>query len=368
MFVSTSGLILADDRRIHLGEITQPRALSAVPFGGRYRLIDFTLSNMVNSGIRTVGVSTFQKYQSLMDHLGTGSDWDLDRKNEGLSILAPYIISESYTGESDDLLGILSFFRNVQTEYIVISSANTLFNTTYRDLIRTHRDSGADITVMYNHDGTTYGPPNLILDIDDRRKVREVLKNPENPRTDCSSMGTLVLERQLFINIVSEAVSRGIPEVSVEHFLRLYERYDVRGFLYEGEVLHFNSIQNYFKSTMRTLEHDVQTELFRSETPIYTKVKDEAPAFYTDGASVSNSFISDGCLIEGSVEDSMLFRTVRVSQRATVKNSVIFQGTTVSEGCVLENVIVDKDVLIRPGIRLIGQADYPVVIGKGAVV
>jgi len=221
---------------------------------------------------------------------------------------------------------------------------------------------------MYNHDGTTYGPPNLILDIDDRRKVREVLKNPENPRTDCSSMGTLVLERQLFINIVSEAVSRGIPEVSIEHFLRLYERYDVRGFLYEGEVLHFNSIQNYFKSTMRTLEHDVQTELFRSETPIYTKVKDEAPAFYTDGASVSNSFISDGCLIEGSVEDSMLFRTVRVSQRATVKNSVIFQGTTVSEGCVLENVIVDKDVLIRPGIRLIGQADYPVVIGKGAVV
>ena len=368
MFLSTSGLILADDRRIHLGELTQPRALSAVPFGGRFRLIDFILSNMVNSQIKTVGVSTFQKYQSLMDHLGTGSAWDLDRKNQGLSTLAPYIISESYTGESDDLLGILSFFRNVNTEYILISSSNAIFSTTYTDLIRTHKESGADITVMYNHDGTKYGTPNLILDIDDRRKVRDVLSNPDEPNTDCCSIGTLVLERQLFIHLVSEAVSRGIPELSIYYFLRQHDSYDIRGYYYDGIVLRFNSIQNYFNSTMRTLNPSVQEELFWSDHPIYTKVKDEAPAFYMEGADVERSFISDGCLIEGSVTDSMLFRTVRVWQRAGVKNSIIFQGSTISEGCILENVIVDKDVIIRPGIRLIGQAEYPVVIGKGAVV
>ncbi len=367
MITNAIGFILADNKKIHLGELTRPRALSAIPFGGRYRLIDFNLSNMVNSGITTVGISTFTKYKSLMDHLGTGSAWDLDRKNQGLSILAPYISTDTYAGEADDLLAILHFYRHAQQEYIVIATSDVIMNTNYADIIEQHKNSEADITVLFNRDGLKGGNPSVILDMDRKNEIKAVYTDPNRPISSYRSLGTLVMKRELFVDIISEAVSQGVTEFSTVYLLRQCDRYVVMGLEYRDLVLYVNGIGSYFASTMRSLDPDAQEALYFS-APIYTKVKDEAPTIYVEGSSVHSSMVSDGCKIEGEVDHCMLFRNVTIGKSAKLKNCIVFQNTVISENCVLENVIIDKNCVIRPGIKLIGQEAYPSVIGKGAIV
>lgn len=368
MLRNTCGLILADDKRIQLGELSKPRALSAMPFGGRYRIIDFALSNMVNSGIRSVGVSTFEKYKSLMDHLGTGSAWDLDRKNNGLSLIPPYVSAEHYGDTSDDLTGILDYYRDLSEKYIVVMGSNVILNTTFLDMAAAHLEKQADITVAYNRDGDKGGHPNYILDISRSERIKGVYQNPLNPISNRSSLGILYMERQLFIDTISELISRGIGQVSMDYFIKLHDRYKVFGYEMKEKSLRINSTTTYFQETMRSLDEPVRSSIFWPETPVFTKVKDEAPAMYAEGSSVKASLVSDGCLIEGEVHHSLLFRGVTVGSHSKVKHSIIFQDTFIAEGCELENVIIDKDCIIRPGTKLIGQAAYPIVIGKGSVV
>ncbi|MGI6298700.1 MAG: glucose-1-phosphate adenylyltransferase subunit GlgD [Saccharofermentanales bacterium] len=370
MFIDAMGLILADHKRIQLGELSRPRALAAMPFGGRYRIVDFMLSNMVNSEITRVGLITMNKYKSLMDHLGTGSSWDLDRKQPGLNILPPYITSENmgYGVEGDDLTGLIDYFRASSEKYVIVSNSNVIFNTTFNEIVAKHENSGADITVMYNRDGLLGGSPCVIMDMDRRGRVRDVMLNPEKTTFNRRSLGVVVIARDLLIDFISSQISHGEFEFSVELLLRQFDRMHVKGFEYKGLILRVNSIKSYFESTMRLLEEDVRQKLFWSGLPVYTKVKDEAPILYLDENNVSNSTISDGCRIMGAVENSMIFRSVTISRNAKVRNSIIFQNVHISEGCELENVIIDKDCVLRPGVKLIGQADYPVVIGKGAIV
>lgn len=368
MLRDTCGLILADDRRIQLGDLSRPRALSAIPFGGRYRIIDFALSNMVNSGIRSVGVSTFEKYKSLMDHLGTGSAWDLDRKYGGLSLIPPYVAAEHYGDTGDDLTGILDFFRDLKEKYIVVMSSNVILNTTFLDMAAFHKERDAEITIAYNRDGDKGGNPNYILDISRNDKVKAILLNPVNSKSNRSSLGILYMERQLFVDILSDALSRGVSQVGIDFFAKQADRYKIYGYESKSTVLRINSTATYFQETMRSLNEPVRSKLFWSDRPVFTKVKDEAPAFYLDQCSVRDSMVSDGCYIEGEVEHSLLFRGVTVGERSRVKNSIIFQDTYIGEGCELENVIIDKDCVIRPGIKLIGQEAHPIVVAKGSVV
>jgi len=370
MFIDAMGLILADHKRIHLGELSRPRALAAIPFGGRYRIIDFMLSNMVNSGINRIGVIAINKYKSLMDHVGTGSSWDLDRKKPGLNLLSPYLTSENVGrgGEADDLSGLLDFFRASTQKYVIVANSNVICNMTFNDLVAKHEDTGADMTVLYNRDGLRNGSPSVIFDVDRRGLVRDMLVDPEKPQSNRRSLGLVVLDRQLIMDIISESISRGELEFSVESLMKKYDRYRIRGFEYKGLILRINSVQSYFESTMQLMNEKVRKEIFWSGLPVYTKVKDEAPTLFLDDNVVSNSIIADGCMIYGTVTNSMIFRGSTVSKRAVVKNSIIFQNVHISENCELENVIIDKDCVIRPGIKLVGQADYPVVIGKGAIV
>ncbi len=370
MFINAMGLILADNKKIQLGELSRPRALAAMPYGGRYRIIDFMLSNMVNSGITQVGVIALSKYKSLMDHLGTGSSWDLDRKQPGLNILPPYINSANVDkgGEIDDLTGLLDFFQAYQYKYVIMANSNVVFNATFDDFVSRHEESGADISVLYNRDSIRYGTPSVILNLDRRGNLRDIMLDPPKPSATRCSLGVIVLDRELLIDLVSESIARGERDFSIEKLIRRYDEYRIRGIEYKGQVLRINNIPTYFASTMRLLEDQIRDELFGSGLPVYTKVKDEAPTLYVEGNSVKNSVISDGCLINGTVENSMLFRGVTISRHAVIKNSIIMQDAFISEGVELENVILDKNCVIRPGIKLVGQQDYPVVIGKGAIV
>ncbi len=370
MFINAMGIILADNKKIHLGELSRPRALAAMPFAGRYRIIDFMLSNMVNSGITNVGVAALNKYKSLMDHLGTGSSWDLDRKKQGLQILPPYINSSNTESniEGDDLAGILDFLQADSHKQVILANSNVIFNTTFVDLVSRHEDSGADITVLYNRDGIRYGSPSVILDIDRKGLVHDMMINPAKPTSNRCSMGVIVINRELLLDLVSEMIARGEHDFSVEKLIKRYDQLKVRGLEFKGAVLRVNSVPTYFNATMKMLDEEVRDEIFNPDLPVYTKVKDEAPTLYDENNDVSNSVISDGCKIFGSVSNSMIFRGATISRHAVIKNSIIMQDVYVSEGVVLENVIIDKKCVIRPGIKLLGQADYPVVIGKGAIV
>jgi glucose-1-phosphate adenylyltransferase len=370
VFINAMGLILADHRRIQLGDLSRPRALAAVPFGGRYRIIDFMLSNMVNSGIVCIGVIALHKYKSLMDHLGTGSSWDLDRKKQGLFLLPPYINSTNAgkSGEIDDLTGLLDFFRANRHKYVIIANSNIIFNATLGDLVSQHEESGADMSVLYNRDGTRFGSPSLILNLDRRGQINDLMTDPPKPASTRCSIGVLVIDRELLIDLVNEDIARGERDFSIENLLTRYTRYRIRGIEYKGMLLRINSIQTYFASTMQLLDEKTRQALFWSGLPVYTKVKDEAPSLYGAGNQVSNSTISDGCLINGTLADSMLFRGVTVASHAVVRNCIIMQDSYISEGVELDHVIVDKNCMIRPGIKLVGLKDYPVVIGKGAVV
>lgn len=368
MIKDVTGLIIGDDRKIQLGEISRPRALSAIPIGGRYRIIDFMLSNMVNSGIRTVGVSTYNKYKSLMDHLGSGSAWDLDRKSQGLFFLTPNVFSETFSAGNDDITSILAFYREAKQRYVVVAGSDIVMTATFDELLAYHVEKKADISFLYNRDGDCCRDNCIILDITRGGKIKTVYQNPMNPISNRQALGVMVLERELFVSILAEALARGEKNMDFAYFLKLCERLNVYGLEYKGLVLRINSIQDYFRANLAILEEKYREGLFWSGLPVYTKVKDEAPTMYNSGCIVDNCVISDGCMIQGSVKNSMLFRGVTVSAQAKVTNCIILQDSYVSEACELENVIIDKDCIIRPGIKLIGQEGYPVVIGKGAVV
>jgi glucose-1-phosphate adenylyltransferase len=310
MFINAMGLILADNKKIHLGELSQPRALAAMPFAGRYRIIDFMLSNMVNSGINNVGVAAMNKYKSLMDHLGTGSSWDLDRKSQGLHILPPYINSSNMETniEGDDLAGLLDFLQADIHKYVILANSNIIFNSTFVELVSRHEDSGADMTVMYNRDGIRYGSPSVILEIDSKGLVRDMMMNPAKPVSNRCSMGVVVINRELLLDLISEMIARSEPEFSVEKLIKRYDQFKVRGMEYKGTVLRINSVATYFNATMKMLDEEIREEIFNPELPVYTKVKDEAPTLYDENNEVSNSVISDGCRIQGSITNSMIFR------------------------------------------------------------
>jgi len=369
MFIDAMGLIMADTKRISLGELSKPRALAAVPFGGRYRIVDFILSGLVNSGVKSVALIAQNKYMSLMDHLGTGAPWDLDRKSYGLSILPPHVNAE-FAGnpDSDELWGMLNFVRQSPHKYVIIVHSNVVFNMTFNDIIKEHIKSDADVTVMFNRDGNKGASPNYIFEVDRKGYLKELFLDPEKPKSNRASMGVMVLGKEKMVDILTEAIAREEKNFDLRLFLRHSDPLKIKTYGYNGLAFRIQNVQTYFNASMELLNEKTRKELFWNGIPIFTKVKDEAPTLFSDTANVSNSIISDGCRIMGSVENSILFRGITISEKSRVKNSIIMQDVLISDHCELENVIVDKDSVIRPGMKLVGHKDYPVVIGKGAIV
>lgn len=369
MFFDAMGLILADNNKISIGELSKPRALAAVPFGGRYRIIDYMLSNMVNSGIKSVGILTLNKYKSLMDHLGTGASWDLDRKNFGLHILPPYVNSESTsTEDGEEMAGLLDFVRSNRTEYVIIANSNMILNTTFNDFVEMHEQSGADLSVMYNRDGTKFGIPNYIFDVDRKGYVTDMLFNPEKTQLNRCSLGIITLKRTVLIDLISDMMAHGERYFGVHTLLKRHNTLKIKAYEYKGLVLRINNVQTYFNASMKLLDDQIRADLFWKGMPVYTKVKDEAPTLYHENCNVKNAIVSDGCRIMGSVDSSILFRGVSIAANSLVQNCVIMQDAHIAENCLLENVILDKNAVIRPGTKLVGHKDYPVVIDKGAIV
>lgn len=371
-----TGIIFSEMYSDALNSFTQDRNMAAIPFGGRYRLVDFVLSNMVNSGILNVGVLAKQHYHSLMDHLGNSQEWDLNRKNGGLQLLPPFATEDANTGGSrgklDELRNALDYLETVsKTPYVLLADAYVLCNIDYRSALEDHIASGCDITMLATKEtGASQINFASVMRADSNHKVTSyALDYPAKPG-DYASMGHMIISRELLINVIRDYTARGIYDFLRDFIQHEFNRGRLSINLYEVDstVLRIRDVNEYFQSSLAILEDDVAGALFRGDRPIHTRVTDEVPAYYGLDCQVERSVIADGCFIDGNVENSVLSRGVKVGKGAKIKNCVIMEGSIVGEDAYLENVIVDKWVTITNGAQLKGLAANPVVIRKGVTV
>lgn len=366
------GLVFANMHDTTLGDMTKNRTMGSVMFGGRYRLIDFPLSNMVNSGISEVGVITKSNYQSLLDHLGSAREWDLARKKGGLYILPPFgnVESTLYRGRIEALYGAMSFIKHSRAKYVILSDCDVVTNIDYKPIVAAHIESGADITAVA-HTGV-YSSEDIktltVFNVDADKNVTSVLINPDISGTCTTSLNVFVMSMDFLIETVNDAMARGnvsferniLQEKCRELKIKIYE--------YDNYFSKLNSPESYFKSNMALLEPENARKLFVPKRSIYTKVSDNAPVKYDLDSKVSNSLIADGCIIEGEVENSVLFRGVKVGKGAKVKNCILMQGTVVGDNAELNYLITDKNVSICENHILTSSPQYPMYVGKGASV
>lgn len=366
------GFVFANMHDTTLGDMTKNRTMGSVMFGGRYRLIDFPLSNMVNSGISEVGVITKSNYQSLLDHLGSAREWDLARKKGGLYILPPFgnVESTLYRGRIEALYGAMSFIKHSRAKYVILSDCDVVTNIDYKPIVAAHIESGADITAVA-HTGV-YSSDDIktstVFNVDADKNVTSVLINPDISGTCTTSLNVFVMSMDFLIETVNDAMARGnvsferniLQEKCRELKIKIYE--------YDNYFSKLNSPESYFKSNMALLEPENARKLFVPKRSIYTKVSDNAPVKYDLDSKVSNSLIADGCIIEGEVENSVLFRGVKVGKGAKVKNCILMQGTVVGDNAELSYLITDKNVSICENHILTSSPQYPMYVGKGASV
>ncbi|PKM82489.1 MAG: glucose-1-phosphate adenylyltransferase subunit GlgD [Firmicutes bacterium HGW-Firmicutes-13] len=367
------GVINVNGRSGALKELTLSRCSASVPFGGRYRLIDFVLSSMVNSGVQNVAVFTVNKYRSLMDHLGYGKEWDLNRKKDGLFVLPPDINYHpgEPKGELQHLYNHLDYLYRSRQKYVIISGSNMVLNINYTAAFNFHREVKADITVLYREENTAgvedFAKGRRLALADDGR-VLDIEIKPGRLNTNKVLLKTFIMEKSLFIDLIESCVRRKRCSLIRDGIIRNIGKLNIFGFPHKGYFAVINSIGVYYKYSMDLLRPEVWQELFFRPGLIYTKVKDEPPTKYMEGAQVTNSLLANGCLIEGRVENSILFRGVKVHRGVFIKDSIIMQRSEVGENVRIENAILDKEVHICREKEISGERNNPVVIPKKMVI
>ena len=380
MTMTAAGLIFSNIHDLSLPELTTRRTLASVPYGCRYRLIDFPLSNMVNSGIYKIGLVTHDNYQSLLDHIGTGKDWDLARRSGGIKILPPFITAFDNNGARrfdasrlDSLIGVKDFIERCSEDVIVLSDCDIICNIDLSGALAQHEKRGADITIVTCDDDNmiekkrteeTYS-----VESDADGIVTDITVYDPELSTGTISTNIMIINRIYLLSAIHEAVSRGYNNLYTDIILKKCKLGGVYSYHYEHAALKISSLESYFAASMMLLDEDIRNDLINvPDRPIYTKLRNTAPTLYKPGSVVKNSYIADGCEIEGVVENSIIFRGVRIGKGCVVKNSVVLQGTYLGENVTFNCVIADKDVVVKDGRNLSGHTTMPFFISKGTVV
>lgn len=362
------GIVFSNMHETSMGDLTENRTMASVPFGGRYRMIDFMLSNLVNSGIHDVGIITKNNYQTLMNHVGNGKEWDLSRKKGGLSILPPYGRSEAgvFRGRIEALAGIKQYINDSSAEYVIMTDCDTIANVAYDDILAYHQAKDADITIVYQHKQVAKSQRNntTVIKLDENHRVYDVVKDHAEEEGNVF-LDIIVIRKTLLERIITEGQARGKVSFTQEVLQGQKQNLRIYGYEFQGYIGDIKSIDAYYKCSMDLLDKNVRNQLFPAHRPVYTRVRDEVPVRYGVDAKVSHSMLADGCIIEGEVENSIIFRGVKVGKGAKVKNCVLMEGTVVGENAKLECVISDKNVIFRNSRTLTGCETYPIVIGKG---
>jgi glucose-1-phosphate adenylyltransferase len=368
------GIIFGNTSSNVLEGLAQDRPIAAVPFGGRYRLLDFALSSMVNSGIRTVGLVTPQHYRPMLDHLGAGKDWFLDRKSGGLFILPGAIhglLGDNSRFRIKDIQLNIEFLEKDIVDNVVISTSDQVFNVNYRNALDCHEHNDADITLIYKQtDNLLEARGRIKLQFDKDKKLHQILKEVEPKEADSHwqyFIDILIIRRKLLLEFIKGYKSIDTMELidAISDNLKILK---VRGYPFNGYVGRIQSIQDYFHRNMELLNSDIRNSLFTNEHPIHTKIRDNPPTKFGELAKVQNSMISSGCSIDGEVENSILSRGVVIQPGCKIKNCIIMSKCIIGQHSQLENVILDKFVEVYEGNTLKGKEMNPLVVYKRAIV
>lgn len=367
------GIINLSENEEKIKELTYNRPIAALPMAGRYRIIDFVLSNMVNAGVENISIFTQGKSRSLMDHLRTGKEWDLDRKIDGLFILNPQMsTTDMFTslGDLENFKNHMVYLKRSRQNYVILTRSYMICNIDYTEVYNYHKETKADITIVYkkvdDNDERFIGCDTLYLN--DNGRVKSIGRKVGTNRNNCISMEMYIMRKELLIDIIFNSIANGNNKYLKQAIISNIDKLHVNSYQYNGYLSCINSIKNYYKTNMELLDIDIYEKLFYKNGLIYTRVKDEPPTKYTETAEVSNSLIANGCIIEGVVENSIIFRGVKIGKDAVIRNSIIMQKSVVDEGVKLNNVILDKNVIITKNKTLMGDAVSPVVVKKNEII
>lgn len=365
------GILFAYGPSPAMRELTQIRNICSMPYGGRYRLVDFSLSNLVNAGVTDVGVIVHSSYQSLLDHLGSGKDWDLSRKRGGLRILPPFgyadrRIRQEYRGRMDALAGVHSYLKGIKQDYVLLADADLAANLPINEIFESHLHSEADITAVCSPKMDGDPQDSNYFTSDKNGWVTEVAFNPFSASGQ-TSLEVYIMSKELLMSMVDYAAARNIASLG-ETLIDMRGRLRIATYLHKGYAARIRSVNSYFEHSMELLDPAVRSDLFCPERPIRTKDQSNPSTCYGPQAISTNSLIADGCTIEGTVVNSILARGVRVAKGAKVENCILLQRTDVQEGAVLRCAITDKNVVVSAGQMLMGSSTYPLVIAKDQIV
>ena len=356
-----------------LRELVELRSVAALPFAGRYRMIDVILSNLTNSGVRSVGLITQRNYKSLIDHIGSGKEWNLSKKVGGLMILPPYDLAvgnDLYQGLPDALFSKRDYIEHQRWRYCLLIATDKVYRQDFNAMMDKHIESGADITVLYSrkeslkHDdtGSTYY---FQMDGDE---VVGMSANGEGPGDVVANLGASIMDKELLMRLVEDTCADGLYNFDMDLLARNIGKYKVVGIEHEGYVGPISSVKTYFDLNTDMLNPDIRNELFDPEFPIYTKTHDSPPSLFESGCDADNSLFGNGCTVKGKVSNSIVFRGVQIDEDADIDNCIIMQNSHIGAGAKLRNMIIDKDAVIEPGARCMSVPYNPAIVRKGAVV
>ncbi|WDH84701.1 glucose-1-phosphate adenylyltransferase subunit GlgD [Paenibacillus urinalis] len=359
------GVVNLDHELDLMNELTYFRCGAAVPFAGRYRLIDFVLSNMMHSGVHNIALFVRRKYRSLMDHLGEGAPWDLDRKHGGLFILPP-----DWNDPTDRSKGDLQHFHNNRDfflrgsgTHIIHTGSQHLYTVDYREMFNYHLETQADITLLYKRADEILPEYESSIRMDvDNGWVTGMHGEGGHPNI---YLGAFIIEKQLFLKLIDHCIAHGHNHFFRDGIQNNLANLKIAAYAYTGYHAVINSVDSYYRNSLELLQQEQYNKLFKYHE-VHTKIKYEPPTRYLEQAEVHNSLIANGCVIGGTVENSIIFRGVKIHNGAQIHNSIIMQKCVIEENAVLENVILDKDVHLSVDRRLIGDAKKPYVIAKSS--
>ena len=368
--MNVMGIIFANDAS--LGTLTEKRTMASLPFGGRYRQVDFALSNLTCAGVRHVGIITRHSYQSLMHHVGSGEEWGLELGEGALEFLTPYAqsVTDSYRGKLESLASAMDFLEYGNDDYVVIIDSAILSNVDLTKVIAAHAASGKDITVVAKS-GVCNGTKKVDLALKlEKGEISDIAVDYVAPEGYLASMDIFVLNKKWLIEQVKECVARNLYHMDRNLVMGGWRRGVVSVNVYEhqGVALFNESVDEYYHNTLSLLDKEVRHDLFSANHPVYTKVRDRVPCYYGEAAELNDCLIADGCMLEGKVENSVLFRQVSIGEESEVEECIIMNDCVIGAGAKLKYVILDKEVTVTPGAKLYGTKEHPIVIKKGETV
>lgn len=368
MGINLAGLIFANIGEENMPELTSKRTMASVPFGGKYRLIDFPLSNMSNSGINNVAVIARNHFHSLMDHVGNGKAWDLSKRRSGLTILSPYK-GNSFRHRVEAIYHLHGYFEHLKEEYILLTNSNYAANIDYNKMFEQHLSTEADITLMYKDmeiPNNAVDP--LILNTDESGRVTELLINPKIQGKCKNFTYSMIIKKDLLLELIQDCMSVNALSFRKNLLQDNVHKLNIYAYEFKGYMALVHSVDDYFEENMKLMSKEIRDELFDPSRPIYTKVRDDAPSRYGLTSKVKGSLVAQGCVIDGEVENCIISKGVHIGKGAKVRNCIIMQDTKIGKGATLDYVIVDKDVVVTDGQSLSGAETYPIYIAKQSTV